>query len=339
MERFKVAVTDYLGEATVERSVLGPIADVVLLQAAVETEVAAKAADADALLVFHNMKLTDAALGRLPRCRLLVRVGVGVDNVDLEAAGRLGIVVCNVPDYGTEEVADHALLMLLAIARRLVHCHNGIVAGGWEPRWAFGTPRLRGRTLGIIGCGRIGSATALRAKAFGLNVVVYDPYQPPGYEKGLGVERCHHLDELLPRSDFVSLHCPLTDETRHLLDAETLGLLPQGAYVINTARGPCIDLDALVRALDSGHVAYAALDVVAREPLDDERLRTHPRILLTPHTAYYSVEGAVEMRTKAAMEVRRALIGEPVLSPVNLHCLASPRCVVPTGKPRTARSR
>src|SRR5262245_23499524 len=249
------------------------------------------------------MRLTGASLARMPRCRAVVRCGVGVDNLDLEAAGRLGVVACNVPDYGTEEVADHALLMLLAVARRLVPCHNGVAAGGWEGRWAFGAPRLRGRTLGLIGCGRIGSATALRARAFGLRVLIYDPYQPPGYEKGLGVERCHHLEELLPRSDFVSLHCPLTPETRHILNEGRLAMLPPGAYVINTARGPCIDLDALLDALDCGHVAYAALDVVAREPLDDERIRRHPRILLTPHTAYYSVEGALEMRTKAAMEV------------------------------------
>jgi D-3-phosphoglycerate dehydrogenase len=333
VERFKVAITDYLSEATVERSVLGPIADLELLQANVEDEVVKRAADASALIVFHNMKLTEASLSRLTECRAVVRCGVGVDNIDLEAAGRHGIVVCNVPDYGTEEVADHTLLMLLAIARRLVACHNNIVAGGWEPRLAFGTPRLRGRTLGIIGCGRIGTATALRGRALGLRVVVYDPYQPAGYEKGLGVERCHHLEELLPRSEFVSLHCPLTSETRHLLNAASLALLPQGAYVINTARGPCIDPNALLAALDSGHVAYAALDVVDREPLDDDRLRHHPRILLTPHTAYYSVEGAEEMRTKAAMEVRRALIGEPVLSPVNLSCLTGSRCAVPLTLP------
>jgi phosphoglycerate dehydrogenase-like enzyme len=337
VERLKVVVTDYLSEANVERSVLGPIADVVLLQAANEKEVVERAADADALLVFHNMKLTAASFSRLTRCRTAVRVGVGFDNVDLEAAGRLGIVICNVPDYGTEEVADHAILMLLAIARRLVPCHNGIVAGGWEPRWAFGTPRLRGRTLGLIGCGRIGTATALRARAFGLHVVIYDPYQPAGYEKGLGVERCHHLEQMLPHCDFVSLHCPLTSETRHILNAEALALLPPGAYVINTARGPCIDLDALVTALDSGHVTSAALDVVGHEPLDDERIRTHPRILLTPHTAYYSVEGAEEMRTKAAMEVRRALIGEPVLSPVNLAYLTNPRCMIHARKSSTSR--
>lgn len=327
-ERFRVAVTDYLAEASIERAVLGALADVVLLQETRESQIVARTPDADALIAFHDIELTDASLAKLPRCRAIVRCGVGFDRVDIEAAGRQGIVVCNVPDYGTEEVADHALLMLLAIARRLVPCHNAIVAGGWEGRLAFGTPRLRGRTLGIIGCGRIGSAMALRAKALGLRVIVYDPYQPAGYEKAIGVERSYQLDQLLRQSHFVSLHCPATAETRNILNSETLAQLPQGAYVINTARGPCIDIDALLAALDSGHITYAALDVLPREPLDDDRVRKHPRVVLTPHTAYYSVEGAEEMRTKAAMEVRRVLIGEPVLNPVNLHCLSNPRCAV-----------
>ncbi len=327
-ERFRVVVTDYLAEDAIERAVLGGLADVVLLQETRESQIVARTPDADALIAFHDMELTEASLARLPRCRAVVRCGVGFDRVDIESAGRNGIVVCNVPDYGTEEVADHALLMLLAIARRLVPCHNSIVSGGWEGRLAFGTPRLRGRTLGIIGCGRIGTAMALRAKALGLHVLFYDPYQPAGYEKAVGVERCYQLDQLLRQSHFVSLHCPATPETRNILNRETLAQLPQGAYVINTARGPCIDIDALLEALDAGHITSAALDVLPREPLDDDRVRKHPRILLTPHTAYYSVEGAEEMRTKAAMEVRRALIGEPVLNPVNLHCLSNPRCLV-----------
>jgi D-3-phosphoglycerate dehydrogenase len=327
-ERFRVVVTDYLAEASIERAVLGTLADLVLLQETRESQVVARTPDADALIAFHDIELTEASLSRFPQCKVVVRCGVGFDRVDIEAAGRHGIVVCNVPDYGTEEVADHALLMLLAIARRLVPCHNAIVAGGWEGRLAFGTPRLRGRTLGIIGCGRIGSAMAQRGKAMGLRILFYDPYQPAGYEKALGVERTYQLEQLLRQSHFVSLHCPATSETRNILNRETLAQLPQGAYIVNTARGPCIDIDALLAALDSGHITQAALDVLPREPLDDDRVRKHPRILLTPHTAYYSVEGAEEMRTKAAMEVRRALIGEPVLNPVNLHCLNNPRCAV-----------
>ncbi len=161
----------------------------------------------------------------------------------------------------------------------------------------------------------------LRAKTLGMRVVIYDPYKPDGVEKALGVERCHRLEELLAQAEFISLHCPLTDETRHLLNARTLALLPRGAYVINTARGPCVEATALMAAVDAGHVAYAALDVVEEEPLRDERLRRHERIVLTPHTAFYSVEGFQEMRSKGAAEARRLLLGEPVRNAVNLNWL------------------
>lgn len=329
-----VVVTDHLAEAGVERAVLDPVADLRLLQTNDETEVARRAADADVLLVFHDIRLGERALAALPKCRGIVRCGVGFDNVDLRAAGSRGIVVCNVPDYGTEEVADHALLMLLALARRLLPTEASVRAGQWDVTAVFGAPRLRGRTLGLIGCGRIGTATALRARAFGMRVLFYDPYQPDGLDKALGIERCRRLDELLAQSEFLSLHCPLTAETRHILNADTLARLPAGAYVVNTARGPCIDLDALADALDSGHVAFAGLDVVEREPLDDERLRRHPRVLLTPHIAFYSVEGFAEMRTKGAEEALRLLRGEPVRNPVNAHLLVNPRVVLPPAQSR-----
>jgi phosphoglycerate dehydrogenase-like enzyme len=328
-----VVITDHLAEAGVERGVLDPLADVRLLQTNDEAEVERSATAADALLVFHDIKLTVRSLSVLTRCRGIVRCGVGYDNVDIRSAGERGIVVCNVPDYGTEEVADHALAMLLALARRLFPCDAAIRTGAWDVTAVFGAPRLRGRTLGLIGCGRIGTAMALRAKALGMDVLIYDPYQPPELEKALGVRRAYHLDDLLRRAEFVSLHCPLTAETHHILDGAALAKLPAGSYVINTARGPCIDVTALLAALDSGQIASAALDVVEREPLDDERLRRHPRILLTPHAAFYSVEGFVEMRTKGAEEIRRMLVGEPVLNPVNREFLVKPRAILP---PRNA---
>ncbi len=329
-----VVVTDHLAEAGVERAVLDPAAEVRLLQTSDEADVIRRGADADALLVFHDIRLTEQSIAALPRCRGIVRCGVGFDNVDLRAAGSRGVVVCNVPDYGTEEVADHALMMLLVLARRVLPSERAVREGRWDVTTVFGAPRLRGRTLGLIGCGRIGTATALRAKALGLHVAFYDPYKPDGLEKALGLERCRRLDELLSRSDFLSLHCPLTAETHHILNAETLAQLPSGAHVVNTARGPCIDGNALLAALDSGRVAFAGLDVVEREPLDDARLRLHPRVLLTPHAAFYSVEGFAEMRTKGAEEALRLLRGEAVRNPVNLHCLVNPRCVLPAVAPR-----
>jgi C-terminal binding protein len=319
--RYQVVVTDYLSEAGPEKAILDDIANLTLLQTHEEAVVAECGTHADVLLVYHDIKLGEHTVAALPKVRGIIRCGVGYDNIDIEAAGKRGIVVCNVPDYGTEEVADHALMMLIAIARRFLPSVHAVQNGGWDPQVAFGTPRLRGRTLGVIGCGRIGTAMVLRAKAIGMRVVIYDPYKPDGLEKALGVERCHRLQDLLPQAQFVSVHCPLTTETKHILNAKTLSLLPRGAYVVNTARGPCIDGDALLQALDAGQVAYAALDVVEVEPLVDERLRRHPRIVLTPHSAFYSVEGFQEMRTKGATEARRLLTGEAPRNPVNLHLM------------------
>jgi D-3-phosphoglycerate dehydrogenase len=323
-----VVVTDHLAEAGVETPILESVADVRLLSTDDERDVARAAAEADALLVLHTIELGTKTIDALRRCRGIVRAGVGYDNIDVEAAGRNGIVVCNVPDYGTEEVADHALMLLLALARRLWPAAQSVRAGSWDLSTVLGAPRLRGRTLGLLGCGRIGTAMALRARALGLRVVFYDPYLPDGVEKALGVERVHRLEDFWPRAEFLSLHCPLTRETHHIVNAASLTRLPARAYVINTARGPCIDGPALCDALDADHVAAAALDVFEREPLDDDRLRQHPRVILTPHAAFYSVEGFREMRSKGAEEVRRLVLGEPVRNPVNRHCLNNPRAVL-----------
>jgi phosphoglycerate dehydrogenase-like enzyme len=316
--------------------VLADVADLKLLHTHEESAVAAAAAGADVLLVFHTIKISERTVARLARCKGIVRCGVGYDNVDIGAAGARGIVVCNVPDYGAEEVADHALMLLLAIARRLLPAHQALRDGTWDTTRVFGAPRLRGRTLGLVGCGRIGTAMALRAKALGMRVVAYDPYRPDGLDKALGIERVYSLEELLPQAQLLSLHCPLTRETHHILNERTLALLPQGAYVVNTARGPCVDLRALADALESGGVAAAGLDVFEHEPLNDERIRRHPRVVLTPHAAFYSAEGWIEMRTKGAQEGRRLLLGEAVRNPVNLHCLVNPRAVIPRVSPPEA---
>src|SRR5438105_10347274 len=234
-----VVVPDFLTEASLEQRVLEDVADVRALASPDENELLRQVPEADVLIFFHEVRLTGRSLAQLSRCKGAIRCGVGVDNIDLKTAGQLGIVVCNVPDYGTEEVADHALMLLLACARRLIPCHDAIRAGGWDLPAVYGAPRLRGRSLGIIGCGRIGTALARRGLALGLRAAFYDPYRPDGLDKALGIERCDRLEDLLARSDFVSLHCPLTRETHHILNGSTLARLPRGAYVINTARGPC----------------------------------------------------------------------------------------------------
>jgi len=324
-EPFTVLVADFLRETSIESKVLTDIARLVMGQATDEAELSGFLPQADAIMVFHDIsRLGERSFAQAPRCRGVVRAGVGYNNIDVEAATRRGVVVCNVPDYGTEEVADHAIMFLLALVRRLIPCHSAIRSGTWHYETALGTPRLRGKTLGLVGCGRIGSATALRAKALGLDVVFFDPFLRQGMEKALGIRRAYQLDELLAQSEFVSVHCYLDETTHHLLNKRAIARMQRGAYLINTARGPIIDENALVDALDSGQLAGAALDVVEREPLDDPRISQHPRILLTPHTAFYSVEGFVELRTKTAEEVRRILLGEPPRNAVN----APPRAVV-----------
>ena len=318
-DRFTVLIADFLDETSIESGVLGDIAELVMARAMEESQLGPRLPQADAIMVFHDLSiLGEASFARAARCRGVVRAGVGYNNVDLEAATRHGVVVCNVPDYGTEEVADHAIMFLLAIVRRLLPSHEAIRAGTWDYRTALGAPRLRGKTFGVVGCGRIGTATALRAKALGLDVVFYDPYLRQGVDKALGIRRVYRLDELLEQSDFVSLHCYLDAASRHLINARTIARMRPGAILINTARGPIVDEAALLEALDSGHIAAAGLDVVEQEPLENERLQKHPKVLFTPHTAFYSVEGYAELRTKTAEEVRRILLGEPPRNPVNV---------------------
>ena len=318
---FTVVFTDFLDETDVEGPILGDVAKIITARATNEMELARHVGAADAMIVFHEIdRIGETTFTAAPKCRVAVRAGVGYNNIDIESAARHGVVVCNVPDYGTEEVADHAIMLLLAVARRLIPSHTAIRAGDWHYRTAVGAPRLRGTTLGIVGCGRIGSATALRAKALGLDVVFFDPYVPAGVDKALGIRRVFTLAELLTQSHFVSLHCYLDQATRHLINTNTLALMRTGAVLINTARGAVVDQVALMDALDSGRLSGAGLDVVEREPLDDERLRLHPNVILTPHSAFYSVEGFIELRSKAAEEVRRVLVGEPPRNPVNKPC-------------------
>lgn len=321
----QVLITDYVTDPEPERVVLNEAAHIVCLDAHGEAGVLGQVGQARVIICFHDVQITRKVLGQAAECVGVVRAGVGFNNIDIRAAGELGIVVCNVPDYGTEEVADHALGLLLALARRIVPAANSVRSGEWNVAINTGAPRLRGQTIGIIGAGRIGTAMARRVSALGMRVVIFDPYVPRGYEKAIAVERAWSLDELLPQCQFVSLHCPLTDETRNILDERRLDQLPRGAYVVNTARGGLIDEVALLAALEAGRIAWAALDVVEREPLDNAQLRNHPRILITPHCAFYSVEAAPEMRTKGAQEALRLLSGIPPRCPVNASFVRNPR--------------
>ncbi len=327
--RGTVVIADFLEDSQYETPVLGPDVRVIVARARVEDDLAPVLPEADALILFHDIEaMTDATFARAPRLKAVVRAGVGTNNVDLLAAARRGIGVCNVPDYGTEEVADHAIAMLLALVRHLPESDASMRRGEWDYRVASNAVRLRGKTLGIVGCGRIGTATALRAKAFGLDVVFHDPYVSPGLDKALGIRRSPTLESLLAESHFVSLHCDLRPTSRHLVDTRALEAMRPGSILINTARGPVIDQSALMEALDRGHLHAAGLDVFEHEPLDDDRIRNHPRVMLSPHSAFYSREGFIELRTKAAEEVGRVLDGKAPVNLVNGAGIVSPRLVL-----------
>jgi D-3-phosphoglycerate dehydrogenase len=278
-------------------------------------DILAVARDADAILVTYA-KLPGDLLRQLRRCKAIGRFGLGVDNIDIAAAAELGITVTYVPDYCMQEVSDHAMALLLALARKVPQSNALVQAGRWDMPAVVPIHRLAGRVLGLVGFGNIPRALAPKAKAFGLRVVVHDPYMSQDALVAAGVESMS-FDGLLEISDFVSIHAPLLPATRGLFNAEVFRKMKQGACLINTARGPLVDEDALVAALDSGRLAGAALDVVAVEPLTkDSRLIGRDNVVLTPHTAFYSVEALNELQTKCAADVARVLSGEKPIYPV-----------------------
>ena len=330
MARFRVVVADFVTDALQpERDILGDIADIAALDANTEADLSGKIEDADAVMVYHNIAITKTTIANLKQCKLIVRCGVGFDNVDHVFARSRGIPVGNVPDYGTEEVADSAIGMALALARGINFFNRRLQreAGPWA--YMQGSPilRLRGHVFGIIGLGRIGTAVAIRAKAIGMDVAFYDPLKPDGHDKALGIRRVEKLDDLLKQAFILSLHCPLTPETKHIVDARALSVMQNGTFLVNTARGGTVDASAIPPAIRSGKLAGAAIDVLAQEPPSndhpllvawrDPNDPCHDRVILNPHSAFYSEEGLLDMRVKGAQACRRALLDEPLRNVVN----------------------
>jgi len=280
-------------------------------------DILAVAREADAVLVTYA-KLTGDILRQLKRCKAVGRFGLGVDNIDLAAAKEMGITVTYVPDYCLQEVSDHAMAMLLALARKIPYSNALVQAGRWEMPAVVPIYRLEGRVLGLIGFGNIPRRVAPKAQAFGLNVITHDPFVSQEAAKLLGVDNVR-FDQLLARSDFISVHAPLTAQTRGLLNAEALAKMKKGVLIVNTARGPLIDEQALVAALDSGQVGGAALDVLATEPpAKDSPLLGRDNVILSPHTGFYSVDALNELQTKCASDVARVLSGEQPVYPVKM---------------------
>ena len=312
-----VVITDCdHGTVEPERRVLAEAGHALrLAQCRTPEDVIREAAGAEAL-INQYAPIDASVLGALEGCRVVVRYGVGVDTVDVEEAARRGVWVANVPDYGTEEVSDHALGLALALLRGIGALDRSVRAGGWDFRLAP-PRRVASQTLGAVGSGRIGSALIRKAAALGMRVLATDPAGVSEEAHAAGAEETS-FDELLAAADVVSLHLPLTAETRHLIGAEQLGRMKQGAYLVNTSRGGLVDTDALLRALDDGRLAGAGLDVLEREPPEPRsRILGHERVILTPHAAWHSPESFERLKTEAAREVVRVLAGEPPRSPVN----------------------
>ena len=268
--------------------------------------------DAEVLCVQYAVVDGDL-LDRTPRCRGVVRYGVGYDSVDVEAATARGVWVVNVPDYGTAEVADHALALILGLLRGVTRLDRAVRGGDWDFEAGGELRRLSELTLGVVGCGRIGSAVVERAAAFGFSVLGTDvragAVRPPAAPVPLA--------ELLERSDVVTLHAPLDETTRHLIDADALARMRPGAFLVNTARGGLADGAAVLAALEAGRLAGAALDVLEAEPPADLDLVSHPRVIATPHAAWFSRESMLQLKREVAREALRVLAGERPRSPVN----------------------
>ena len=282
----------------------------------------ADCAQVDGLMI-QRFAVTKADLARFPRLKCLLRMGVGYDRLDRAAAAERGILVCNVPDYGTTEVADHAIALALSLRRGIVHYHDtqrGETIAPWRPVTTGGLVRRLGvQTFGVVGLGRIGTAAALRAKALGFRVAFFDPHLPNGSELAIGVTRARSLPELLEQTDTLSVHAPLTRETRNLIGAAEIGRLKPHAVLVNTARGPIVDLDGVYEHLKSGHLAAAGLDVVPVEPpvtplpklIAAYRAREPwltGRLVITPHAAFWSPQAEHDTRVKSAETMRAALL-------------------------------
>lgn len=315
---FRVVVTDHaFPSLDAERQLLEPLGAVIDdAQCRDSSELAARVVDADALLV-QFAPIDAEVLEALTRCRVVVRYGIGVDNVDVAAATRLGVPISNVPDYALDEVADHAMTLLLAAARKLPRVAAAVRDGRWELSPARPMRSLSGSTLGLAGFGGIGRRVATRARAFGIRVLAYDPYAPDRAFAEAGVERAA-WDELLAASDAISVHLPLTDETRSLFDADAFAAMRPGALFVNTSRGGVVVTDALVEALDEGSVAFAGLDVLDVEPPDrDAAIVHHPNAVVTSHCAWYTEQALVRLQRHAAEEVARALRGDRLAYQLN----------------------
>jgi len=313
----KVVLTDYVWESLdVEKKILEGIAELVALQTKKPEEFLAEAEDCDALLNTYAGPITADVMARMPKCRIIARYGIGVDTIDLDAATQAGIIVTNNPTYCIEEVAEHTMALVLACARKVALYDRLVLGSRWELPPGKPMFRVSGRTLGLVGFGNIARQVAVRAAAFGMRILFADPFVQEGRLDIPGKKM--ELHGLLQEADFVSLHPPLTPETRKMINDAALSHMKPTAFLINCSRGPIVDTDALVRALDAKKIAGCALDTTDPEPLPDPHpLRGRDSVIITPHVAWYSEQALVGLQAGAPGDVRRVLSGEWPVNVVN----------------------
>lgn len=306
MTKYKVVVSDQVFPTVdIERALLADIDAELIVASGDVDEVLAVAGDADAILNTY-LPWSAESIARLEKCRIIARYGIGFDNVDLAAARQAGIVVTNVPDYSVEEVATHGLALILAALRKVVAADRSVRAGEWSVDHFRPIHRLSTLTIGLVGYGRIGRKIAAPLQALGAEIIAHDPYLTASPD----LPPLMSLEDVLGRADVTSLHLPLTDETRGIIGTEMLEKVKEGAILVNTSRGPLVDLEALAGALRSGRLSAAALDVFDVEPVDPARIADIPNLIATPHMAYYSEEALQESQRKAATQVIKVLTGE-----------------------------
>jgi D-3-phosphoglycerate dehydrogenase len=313
----KVVITDYVWESLdVEKKTLGDLAELVALKTKKPEEFIDAAKDCDALLNTYAGPITAEVMSKMPKCRIIARYGIGVDTIDLDAATKAGIIVTNNPTYCIEEVAEHTMALLLACARKIAFYDRLVRAGRWEVPPGKPIYRLVGRTLGLVGFGNIARQVAVRAAAFGMRVLYADPFVKEGQFDAPGKKA--EMDMLLREADFVSLHPPLTPETRKLMNDAAFSRMKPSAFLINCSRGPVVDTEALVRALDAKKIAGCALDTTDPEPLPNPHpLRGRDNVIVAPHAAWYSEQAMAGLQAGAPGEVRRVLSGEWPVNVVN----------------------
>ena len=315
IKKVLITTTGY-SDGSLEKEILEPLGvKIEIAECKTEDDVIANGKEAYGLFIAYT-PIREKVIQELPNLKIVVRCGIGVDNIDLQKAKEKNIMVVNIPDYCWDEVADHTISLMLSSERRIVMQDEMIKAGEWLGIKPVKSIRgLRDRKLGLIGFGNIGKKVAQRALAFNMQVLVYDPYIKPEMLANESINLVA-LDDLLKESDFISLQTPLTPETQHIIDREAISKMKSSTFIINTARGPLIDRHALLDAVESGAIAGAALDVIEDELEGTKGFSKFSNVILTPHTAWYSEQSYYQLRKKAAEEMARFIRGESVLHPL-----------------------